>query len=91
MGGGMGAMANGGAALDRAFANGESITLADIKVGDNVIGTGAVKAGVFVPVRVVASSPRPPHTPRPNGNETPGTGSSSGATAASGTPGPGAR
>jgi hypothetical protein len=28
---------------------GESITLADIKVGDNVTGTGTLKAGVFVP------------------------------------------
>jgi hypothetical protein len=28
---------------------GESITLADIKVGDNVAGTGSLKGGVFVP------------------------------------------
>ncbi len=69
MGGGMGAMASGGAALDRAFANGESITLADIKVGDNVTGTGSVKGGVFVPVRLLESPLRPP---RARGAATPG-------------------
>ncbi len=31
---------------------GESITLADIKVGDSVIGRGALKAGVFVPTEL---------------------------------------
>ena len=31
------------------FEGGESITLADIKVGDNVAGQGALKGGVFVP------------------------------------------
>ncbi len=56
-GGGLAAAANGGAGLDRAFASGESITLADIKVGDNVVGTGALKAGVFVPARLL-DSPR---------------------------------
>lgn len=51
-GGGMSGMAvNGG--IDRAFSNGESITLADIKVGDFVAGTGTVKNGVFVPTKVV--------------------------------------
>lgn len=69
MGGGMGALANGGAAMDRAFANGESITLADIKVGDNVMGTGSLKNGVFVPVRLLESPPRPPRT---RGTATPG-------------------
>jgi len=32
---------------------GESITLADIKVGDNVRATGALKSGVFVPTQLV--------------------------------------
>ncbi len=32
-----------------AITGGESITLADIKVGDNVVGLGSVKAGTFVP------------------------------------------
>jgi hypothetical protein len=36
---------------------GESITLADIKVGDVVRGTGAVKGGVFVPTQVVVGTP----------------------------------
>jgi hypothetical protein len=31
---------------------GESITLADIKVGDNVAGQGALKSGVFVPTQL---------------------------------------
>ncbi len=31
----------------------ESITLADIKVGDNVRGTGALKGGVFVPAQLL--------------------------------------
>jgi predicted RNA-binding protein len=37
--------------------SGESITLADIKVGDNVRGTGALKAGVFVPTQLVVMVP----------------------------------
>ena len=57
-GAGMGAMASGSAAIDRAFASGESITLADIKVGDTVTGTGGMKAGVFVPARLIESPPR---------------------------------
>ncbi len=32
---------------------GESITLADIKVGDAVRGSGSVKGGVFVPTELV--------------------------------------
>jgi hypothetical protein len=34
-------------------AGGESITLADIKVGENVRGTGAVKGGRVVPTELV--------------------------------------
>ncbi len=36
---------------------GESITLADIKIGDNVTGTGSVKAGIFVPTQLVVAPP----------------------------------
>jgi hypothetical protein len=36
---------------------GESITLADIKVGDVVIGPGALKAGVFVPTQLTVLDP----------------------------------
>jgi hypothetical protein len=45
----------GGAPQVRAApeAGGESITLADIKVGENVRGTGAVKGGRFVPTELV--------------------------------------
>ncbi len=53
---GMGAMAmNGG--IDRAFDRGESITLADVKVGDYVAGTGSMKGGAFVPVHLLDSPP----------------------------------
>ena len=60
---GMGGMALGGG-IDRAFSTGESITLADIKVGDLIAGTGTVKNGTFVPTRLVDSPPRP-HRPHP--------------------------
>jgi len=51
-GGGVGAGAGG-------EVGGESITLADIKVGENVRGTGSVKGGVFVPVELVVMERRP--------------------------------
>ena len=38
-------------------ANGESITLADVKVGDSVVGRGAVKGGVFVPTELRVMEP----------------------------------
>ena len=65
--GGMGAGADGGAGLERVFNNGESITLADIKVGDNVAGTGSLKDGVFVPVHLLDSPPRPHRQPNGGG------------------------
>jgi hypothetical protein len=40
-----------------AAASGESITLADVKVGDEVRGTGAVKGGTFVPAQLVVGTP----------------------------------
>jgi hypothetical protein len=49
-----GAGANGQAADS---ASTESITLADIKIGDNVHGTGALKAGVFVPAQLTILPP----------------------------------
>ena len=36
---------------------GESITLADIKVGDSVGGRGEVKGGLFVPVELAVADP----------------------------------
>jgi hypothetical protein len=53
-GGGMGM----GAGTPPAIEGGESITLADIKVGDSVVGTGAVKAGVFIPGQLNVAAPR---------------------------------
>jgi hypothetical protein len=35
----------------------ESITLADVKVGDRVMGRGALKSGVFVPTELVVMEP----------------------------------
>lgn len=52
MGAGAGAT-GGGVPNAGAGEGGESITLADIKVGENVRGTGALKGGVFVPVELV--------------------------------------
>ena len=56
----MGAVAAGGgavrlvaAATEAPEAGGESITLADIKVGETVRGTGSVKGGRFVPTQLV--------------------------------------
>ena len=58
MGGGGGMGAGGGMAEGAAPAEGgESITLADIKVGDTVRGTGSVKGGVFVPTQLVVGTP----------------------------------
>jgi len=62
-------------------ATGESITLADIKVGDNVSGAGSVKAGTFVPtVLTVATPGQGRHRDVPAGGTTP---------APATTPGPG--
>ncbi len=48
-----GAPGAGGAGTAAPDAGGESITLADIKVGEMVRGTGSVKNGVFVPTELV--------------------------------------
>jgi hypothetical protein len=54
--------------------SGESITLADVKVGDQIVGQGAVKKGVFVPSQLMVSTPgerrqrpagAPPTAPQP--------------------------
>ena len=54
-GGRRGARMDGGAGgeAEAPEAGGESITLADIKVGDRVRGTGSVKHGTFVPTELV--------------------------------------
>jgi hypothetical protein len=51
MGGGAGAA--GGGVPNAGEQGGESITLTDIKVGETVRGTGALKGGVFVPTELV--------------------------------------
>ena len=60
-GAGSGPAMAGGAGLERGFANDESITLGDIKVGDFVAGTGLIKGGIFVPVHLVDSPPGQRH------------------------------
>jgi len=53
---GMAAMMNGSGAVEAGSAGvgagAESITLADVKVGDRVMGKGALKNGVFVPTEL---------------------------------------
>ena len=57
---GRGGFAAGVAAAATApMEGGESITLADVKVGDNVVGTGSLKGGVFVPGQLNVAAPRP--------------------------------
>ena len=64
MGGGMrqqrpgaAAPAAGAAAAPAADAAGESLTLADVKVGSVVAGQGAIKNGIFVPTQLAISDP----------------------------------
>jgi hypothetical protein len=57
--GGRGGMGGDGAEAGAGAAAGEeSITLADIKVGDTVRGRGSVKGGVFVPTELVVGGGR---------------------------------
>jgi hypothetical protein len=57
-GGGAGGQgAGGGDAGGQGAAPAESITLADVKVGDTIVATGAVKGGVFTPVKLGVSEP----------------------------------
>jgi len=52
---------------------GESITLADIKVGDNVAGQGSLKNGVFVPTQLNVATPGGGQGRRRNGDRAPAT------------------
>jgi len=59
-GGGFGGGFGGGGAEAPATAptpSGESITLADVKVGDQVAGQGTLKSGVFVPAQLTIATP----------------------------------
>jgi hypothetical protein len=65
---------------------GESITFADIKVGDSIAGQGGIKNGVFVPTQLGVMDPAAMGQRRRRGAESSGTGAaSSGATPPSGT------
>lgn len=52
--------ANSGGGEPGPGSEGEAITLADVKVGDNVGGAGALKGGVFVPAELHVMTPRGP-------------------------------
>ena len=65
---------------------GESITFADVKVGDSIAGQGGIKNGVFVPTQLGVMDPAAMGQRRRRGAEGNGTGAaSSGAAAPSGT------
>jgi hypothetical protein len=53
-----GSSAGGAAGAPPPVEGGESITLADVKVGDNVTGPGSLKDGVFVPGQLSVATPR---------------------------------
>jgi len=55
--GGAGAGTGAGAGPASGGDSGDSITLADIKVGDNVAGQGSVKSGTFVPAQLMVATP----------------------------------
>ena len=83
-GAGGGAAAQGAGPADPA---GESITLADVKVGDLVAGRGALKSGVFIPTELnVADAPVRGQRRRPtdggDGAAAPASGAASGTAAA---------
>ncbi len=52
MGAGRGNGAGGGNRAGEGNGGGESITFADVKVGDSIVGPGALKNGVFVPTQL---------------------------------------
>lgn len=62
---------------------GESITLADVKVGDSVAGPGALKSGIFVPTQLYVGDPAA------RGNRRRGAGSQAPGTQGAGTQGAG--
>jgi len=75
-GGGRGPRTGASAAPATTADAGESLTLADVKVGSVVAGQGAIKNGIFVPTQLVISDPsaQPQRRRRPDGAAaTPGT------------------
>ena len=76
-GGGNGAGARGGNG-----GGGESITFADVKVGDTIAGQGAVKNGVFVPTQLGVMDAAAMGQRRRRGAEGAGTGTAPGTTPA---------
>ncbi len=57
LGGDFGGQRRNGAGSGPPRQEGESITLADIKVGDNVAGQGALKNGTFIPTELAVTDP----------------------------------
>jgi hypothetical protein len=61
----------GGEPAGGANAAGESITLADIKVGDLVAGSGSLKAGIFTPRELLVGEPAAARRRRPDAGTPP--------------------
>jgi hypothetical protein len=79
---GNGAGAGSGAGGSVAGGGGESITFADVKVGDSVAGRGALKNGLFVPTELGVMDPAAMGQRRRRGAEGSGTGPAPAGTAA---------
>jgi hypothetical protein len=75
VGGGRGNGAGSGSGANAGSGGGESITFADVKVGDSVAGRGALKNGVFVPTELGVMDPAAAGQRRRRGPDgaTPGT------------------
>jgi hypothetical protein len=54
---GPGGQGSGGGPGPNAGGGGESITFADVKVGDMVVGEGSLKNGIFVPAQLGVIDP----------------------------------
>ncbi len=72
-GGGRGPRAGAAQAAAPPADGGESVTLADIKVGNVIAGTGAIKNGIFVPTQLAISDPAAQQQRRRRPDGTPGT------------------
>jgi hypothetical protein len=81
-GAGAGSGAGSGSAGAGAGGGGESITFADVKVGDSVAGRGALKNGLFVPTELGVMDPAAMGQRRRRGTDGGGTGPAAPGTAA---------
>jgi hypothetical protein len=82
MGAGAGPGTGGGGAGTGNGGGGESITFADMKVGDTVVGRGALKNGLFVPTELGVMDPAATGQRRRRGADGSGTGAAPAGTGA---------